>query len=201
MLKSLNKLEIDKSKSWLIIGKGPSFTRIWDTKVSNYNLFGLNEVVTKINCKLGHIIDLDVAIKIGTTGLLTAENYIVPYHPHVNFRPEKTITSYYDKCILLKSLAIKDRLYTYNLSTYKGNILHANTPYIKTKYFSVEAAFRILANFGIRVIHTLGIDGGTKYASEFDDLKPLTNGRKSFDDQFIELRSICKQHSMSWICL
>lgn len=193
---SLNNFLFKRDKPWLILGKGPSFSRRNEIDFDKYYTFGLNETVNFIECSIGHFIDIEVSWRLRKSNKHTV--FIVPFHPHYVFKPSVTITSELKNNTFLRQLNYEDRLFTYNLSTYKGHILHKNAPYIKARYFSVEAAFRILANAGIREIFTLGIDGGTKYAEEFDGLKPLSNGQPSFDKQFIELDKILRSHSMEW---
>jgi hypothetical protein len=58
---------------------------------------------------------------------------------------------------------------------------------VKASYFSAEAALNLLAVAGVRRVRTLGVDGGSDYSRDFDDLKEktlLANGRPSFDLQF-----------------
>ena len=50
-------------KPWLIVGKGPSFDRIGEVDLSQYNVIGLNHVIYKIDCLLGSIIDEIVLFK------------------------------------------------------------------------------------------------------------------------------------------
>lgn len=202
MIHSLNKLEIKTDLPWLILGKGPSFSRIGSIDLTSFYTLGLNETVNFVECSLAHFIDIEVAKNINLKNKHSL--FIVPFHPHLKNRPTtENLDQHKERLSFLRMLNFEERLFTYNLSTYKGHILHKGTPYIKAKYFSVEAAFRILANAGVRVIYTLGIDGGTSYADCFLERGyiPLTNGRKSFDDQFIELHSIVNNMKLSWIKL
>ena len=45
-------------------------------------------------------------------------------------------------------------------------------------------------------IQTAGIDGGTDYSSEFTSLRPLENGRASFDDQFACIETIVRKYAL-----
>lgn len=197
-MKTIKRLEISKNKPWLILGKGPSFSKIWDIHLEDYYLFGLNHVINKIYCNLALFIDLEVIKNLYTWD---CDNLIVPYHPHLNCRPtNRTLKEWIVVESYLEFFANGDRLYTYDLSTYKGNDKIGGTE-IRTRYFSAESAFRILINAGVKQIHSLGIDGGTEYANEFSDLKPLTNGRKNFNDQFKEINSLIEMNNIEYKAL
>lgn len=203
MIQTINKLTIKRDKPWLIVGKGPSFSRIWDIDLSHYYIFCLNETINQVErCDIGHVIDLEILPRLEKWHCKGPRKFLIPYYPHLKCKVvDRCLPACIDHYFYLKQMDYEERLYTYNLSTYKGNFVHPQATYIKARYFSVEAAFRILANFGVRQIYTLGIDGGTKYAKEFKDLKPLTNGQPSFDKQFIEIKRIVDSHKMSWIIL
>lgn len=69
-------------------------------------------------------------------------------------------------------------------------------PLVQVVAFSAEAAIRLLAIFGVQHIRTIGIDGGDSYSKYFDYLKPLTNGQKSFDRQFVEIAKIQQMYNL-----
>lgn len=197
-IKSITNLSINNDRPWLILGKGPSFSRIVDINTNSYFTFGLNHVVNHIYCDMLHIIDLEVFDDIHT---IECTYLIIPWHPHLNNRPtNRDLEDWIDERPYLKHFERNNRLFTYNLSTWKGERL-SGFPIIETKYFSAEAAFRILIEAGVKIIYSLGIDGGTKYAEEFDYLKPLTNKRKSFDDQFKEINKIIKKSGITYHAL
>jgi hypothetical protein len=61
------------------------------------------------------------------------------------------------------------------------------------RYFSAVAAVNLLAVSGVREIFTIGVDGGSSYAPDFDKKTLLVNGRASFDVQFKEIRDTEKR--------
>jgi hypothetical protein len=68
-------------------------------------------------------------------------------------------------------------------------------------YFSVEGALNLLALSGVKKIRTLGIDGGNSYSGRFNDLVKktlLSNGRKSFDIQFGQIRESVKRFGLDF---
>lgn len=204
-IKSIGHYPIKKDKPWLVLGKGPSFSRVWEINRESYYVFGLNHAGQMYESDLCHAVDLDGLLyeKLNQTKAL-----FLPFHPHASFRPtEQSLTDILldqsqDKHRHLHNLWSDNKLYTYDLSTYKGR-LNRQYPYIQARYFSSEAVFNILSMFGITTIYSLGIDGGRSYSEEFYDigLRPLSNGRKSFDDGIHELNKICSVKKIKWIRL
>lgn len=182
---------IKTDKPWLVLGKGPTFSRVWDINWNEYYTLGLNHVNTILNCDLSLIVDLDV---LGPDFVEKSKKVLVPWHPHIDFKPsKKTLKELLSVNYYLEALEDAGKLYTYNLSTYKhnfGKTWKYYGPIIRAKYFSSEAAFNVLIALGITEIRSLGIDGGKRYAKEFEYLKPLQNKRKNFDDQFKEIMKI-----------
>lgn len=169
-------------KPWLIIGKGPTFSKIHELNLNDYYTFGLNHVSYLIPVTIAHCIDFNVV----TSRFYNCEFALLPWHPHINFKAtKKTLQELVLSNETLQDIDIDGRLYYYDCSTYaRGPV--GGRPVIKVKYFSAEAAFGILEKLGVERnnIFTIGIDGGKSYAEEFNFLKPLQNGRKSFNDQF-----------------
>ena len=202
-IKSIGHYPIKKDKPWLVLGKGPSFSRVWEIDLKSYYVFALNHAGQMLDADVCHTVDLDGLLYEKLSQIRTL---FLPFHPHEAFRASNKslleLLIHRDQYKCLSELVDQDKLYTYNLSTYKGKKAH-QYPHIFVRYFSSEAAFNILSMFGITTIYSLGIDGGTKYAEEFSDigLKPLTNGRKTFDDGIGELNKICKVKKLKWIRL
>jgi hypothetical protein len=190
--------ELKTDKPWLIIGKGPSFEKINDIDLTKYYTFGLNEVCQIIPCDIGHFIDDEV---LSHNFIKNCKAIVSPVRPHQNCRvSNRYLVSWYFIPYEEQLTALK-KLYCYNCSTYKGASFIEFGPTVKVRYFSVEAAFRLLALQGLKVIHTLGIDGGKSYAKDFNHIKPLRNGRESFDEQFRELAAIITKFNLTWLPL
>jgi hypothetical protein len=47
-------------KPWLMLGKGPTFSRRGEFPLDEFNLIGLNDVVSEQKLDVAHIIDVDV---------------------------------------------------------------------------------------------------------------------------------------------
>jgi hypothetical protein len=198
-MKSILAQEFDLKKPWLILGKGPSFSKIDRIDLTEFNTFGLNHVSSIIPVDIGHFIDLECL----SLNLINNSNMVVcPVYPHVYNKCRYIhINEYVDKYTDEVASKIKDKLFLYNCTTHKGTPIVELGPYIRVRHFSAEAAFKILALKDVPKIYSLGIDGGTEYSHYFSHLKALTNGRKAFDYQFEEINNTIKKWDIKWIRL
>lgn len=202
------KLEqkIDWTKEFLILGKGPSFSRRDEVNRFSYNTFGLNHVAEVCPVDFTNVIDLDV---LSEKIIKNSKYVLMPWHPHIKNRSftlnlqQLTIDNKWLQLLKRRHGSGKTLTYWYNLSTWKGahKVNDGFAPIIRAKYFSVEAVMDILGMLGVKKIYTLGIDGGTEYAEEFSHLTPLTNRRKSFDDQSNVMTEIRRQYQMELVKL
>src|SRR4051812_21984024 len=74
--------EINKSKPWLILGKGPSFSKIKECDLNNYNIISLNHVVRELKVNVAHIIDFDVVVDCANEILNNSQYLVMPWFPH-----------------------------------------------------------------------------------------------------------------------
>jgi len=192
-MQSFFDLRLPKIKPWLIIGKGPSYEKLATYDLSRFYLFGLNHISLYHSLDICHVIDLDVLEYVN----FEKHAYIVmPWHPHKNFKVHEKNLS---QLGLHKKIP---NLVWYNLSTWKHSHNIYSSKIIRTKYFSAEAAFRLLIAAGITSICSIGIDGGKEYAKTFKEFIPLTNGQKSFDCQFKEINKIiCETSNLNYHAL
>jgi len=192
------KLKQDCTKPWLILGKGPSFKKIWTIK-RDFNIFGLNHVANLIKCDITHIIDIDV---LNLEIIKNSKNILCPWHLHEDSKVMWKALPYHIKHDNYFG-ACQSKIYWYNCSTWKrGHYLPVGIQkeIIKVRYFSVEAAFQILGMLGIKKVYSLGIDGGRAYARDFIKLglMPFRNNRETFDEQFPMIETTLKQFKMEW---
>lgn len=176
------------AKPWLLLGKGPTFSRRSEFPLDDYNLMGLNNVVTEQKVDVAHVIDIDVIEKCADAIRDNSRFLVMARRPHSGFRAgERRLEDYFDDLPVLRELDEQGRLVWYNAATSPSE---PGSPEIGVRYFSSEAAMNILGELGVKKVRTLGIDGGTQYGTEFKDLPELTNGLPSFDAQFRELEDI-----------
>ena len=188
-----------KNLPWLIIGKDTSFDNIKKVNLKNYNSFALNSSIMSLDkVDICHFIDFNVFESFGDKIYKDARFIIMPINPHFNNKPSKdTIYDLVKKNKLLKKFQNEGRLFWYNhlkgdrLLNFK-NFKRKFYKNIKVEFFSAEAPFQILGNYGFKNIKSIGVDGGSNYSTlalENSKLKNgksslLLNGRNSFNDQF-----------------
>lgn len=174
------------NRPWLLLGKGPSFSKLPQIDLSKFRVCTLNHVIRQVPADIAHVIDIDVVQDCATDIYRNARVLAMPYHPHVDCRPsERSINDFIGELPVLRKLADEGRLVWYNAATSKRK--HGDSPVIEVKFFSAEAALNLLAAIGVRTVRSLGVDGGSSYATAFADLNDktrLANGHTSFDKQF-----------------
>lgn len=179
----------DGSDQWLLLGKGPTFSRLDEVPVEQYRVCTLNHVIRQVPASIAHIIDIDVVADCADALLNNATSVVMPYHPHENHScSPRTLWDYCSDIPVLAQLAEQGKLYGYNLSTSKKR--HGSSPVIAVQYFSAEAALNVLVALNASRVRSLGVDGGSQYAGSFSDLDDktrLANGRSSFDAQFTSI--------------
>ena len=185
-------------RPWLVLGKGPSFSRRHEYDLSGYNLFGLNHVVREIDVDIAHAIDIDVILSLGELLAERCRWLIVPRTPHVEARPGPySIDDYVRRIPVLRRFEDEGRLVWYNA----GTAPIAGPPVIPVRHFSSEAALGILGVMGVRTVRSLGIDGGRYYSSAFADLSErtlLSVGQSSFDLQFEGIDAAVQRHEIDY---
>ena len=183
------KSEIDKTRQWLILGKGPSFARRTQFDLKQYYTLSLNHAVRELPVTVAHMIDYDVVDACSEAIVRNAKYLVLPWIPHVRNRPGRhSLEKLVQINPVLSQMDKAGRLLWYNHSrTWRR---HGNSPVVRVKFFSAVAALNLLAQAGVRTIRSLGVDGGAAYSEEFADLKDktlLSNRRSSFDQQFDEI--------------
>jgi hypothetical protein len=183
------KSDVNKSRPWLILGKGPSFSKRREFDLSPYHTLSLNHAVREQVVTVAHMIDLDVVDTCGETIFTNTEYLVLPWFPHVNNLPgRRSLEELARMNTVLRMLNEQGRLLWYNHS--RARERRGDSPVVRVRYFSAEAAVNLLAQAGVRKIRSLGVDGGAAYSEDFRDLKDktlLSNRRSSFDRQFEEI--------------
>lgn len=187
----------DERKSALIIGKGPSFREPNEEDRTHNIVVGLNHVPRETRVDLAHIIDTDVLSQIGEKLYNHCKYLVMPYFPHTGWRPNNIITLKYlcEHHPIVKKLNEESRLLAYNLSTTTTRI--GDSPVVKAKYYSAEAAVSLLAQLGVKRIQTLGIDGGRNQSANFSDLTNF-NKERGYDLQWEGIRNSIKAFGLNY---
>lgn len=200
------------SRPWLIVGKGPSLdgcsAACRESLAIEHNVLTLNHACHAVPPTIAHFADMEAFDDcVSTSRLLLLPpsawpHFCLPWWPHVRSRPGRVhlgdrAAGDAGSVCALSLLHANGRLCSYN-STVASNLpRNRDLPEIRVRYFSAVAAFNILARAGCKRIVTLGVDGGTAYAGEFDGATRLANGRDSFDIQFSEIADACARHGIT----
>lgn len=181
-----SRSQVEPDNRWLILGKGPSFALRARHDLGAYRLLGLNHVVREQPVSIAHMIDADVVDTCGEALVRNAGVLVMPWYPHQHNLPGgRTLAELAAESSVLRYLAAEGRLLWYDLST--ASVRHGSGPVVEATYFSAEAALNLLVLAGVRLVRTLGVDGGSTYSEDFGDLRGktlLANGRLNFDLQF-----------------
>jgi hypothetical protein len=177
---------------WLILGKGPSFTKSRHYDLSSFRTISLNHAVREQPVTIAHVIDADVLQDCGDAIEHNAGALVMPWFPHVNnVAGDATLGDMVDRLPFLRRLSERGRLLWYNLDT--APAIHENSPVVHVTWNSAEAVLNLLAIAGARHVRSLGIDGGATYSPEFSDLASKTllkSGHPNFDGQFKAMANI-----------
>lgn len=202
-----------KDKPWIILGKGPSFSKIRDYNLTEYNTIALNHVVRETKVTLAHAIDFDVAVDCQQQIYENAGFLLSPLYPNSNNLPgSKSLHELVDEHHFLKKLQNENRFLWYDLKIISiedpqwenyisGKVKNGKYNIVPATFFSVEAAVNLLALAGEKKIRSLGIDGGNTYSTNFNDIKDktlLANGRQSFNIQFLSLSKTTMAHNIDY---
>lgn len=170
-------------RTWLILGKGPSFEKAKNDPAldSKYATVGLNHVCRELPVLIAHMIDANVLDEVDRWEE-RAGFILMPWQPHVGFRATvKTLADFASEHPVLKKFEAEDRLLWYNAWT--GDSPREGSPRVLVQWFSAEAVVRMLAMAGVKKIRTAGIDGGASYSPSFKDIAPFRGGHSTFDHQ------------------
>lgn len=190
---------------WLILGKGPSFARYLELDLKPYHLFAIGDTCRFIWTDLVHFSDYEAfrrsadALRI-QAGLdhHCAAKVVMPWHPHVKHKPhQRSLEDWLAHDSELYRLHAQGRLLSYNSTVAHKMLANPDLATVRVRFFSAVAVLNILAQAGIKVVRTLGIDGGREYAGCFDKAPLGANGRASFDVQFGEIQRTIRRHQLS----
>lgn len=184
-------------RSFLVLGKGPTYARRSEFDESSYVTVSLNHVVADGPVDIAHMIDFDVAETCAESIAANARWLLMPRHPNIAFRPAiLTLDELIRHVPALARLEEEGRIVCYDLVSPDAERTGVQ---VSARYFSSEAAVDLAGHLGASRIATLGIDGGTSYAGTFsalDSTTRLANGQPSFSIQFEQLETIARRHGL-----
>lgn len=186
-------------KPWLVLGKGPSFSRRSEFKLDDYNTLAINHVVREQKVNIAHMNDIDVVEACRNELLTNCDWLIMPAVPNVKCSPSQYMTMQdWLQCLpVLSELDRLGKLVVYNFS----HLPDGDAWTIDAQYFSSESALGILGRMAVKTVRSLGVDGGRNYSGTFADLSQdtlLVNGQPSFDLQFERLDAIAARYEIDY---
>ena len=187
-------------RPWLILGKGPTFSRRYEFRLQDYNTLALNHVVREQTVDVAHVIDIEVVEPCANALLYNCNWLIMPRRPHVRcLASDYMALEDWIQCIpVLAEAERRGKLITYSFS----HEAVTDDPWtIDARYFSSEAALGILGRMQVNTVRSLGIDGGTSYSKDFEDISTntlLVNGQSNFDLQFDRLKELANRFSIDY---
>jgi hypothetical protein len=183
-------------RPWLLLGKGPSFVHRDEYDLSGFNTMSLNHAVVAQRVDVAHMLDFDVVEACAQVLPQQCRFLLLPRHPNVSFAPSRLPADELLRFVPeVAEMARQGRVVVYD----RDGVGRPAEPAIRVLYFSAEAALDLLGHLGARTVRTLGIDGGTAYAKDFDELDSstrLANGQPSFSRQARLLRETALRHGM-----
>lgn len=175
-MKHISEYSLDSdSRPWLILGKGPSYDKLWRTEGPvrddgyeirwrirrEYRVIGLNQAGFQFGAEVVHCIDYEVLTSWRDV-LSPAAILWMPYEPHFRERGgHGSIRVFMQHDPFLLYTEVLGEVYTYDLfgSSEKG---WPGKTEIYAYCSTFEATLHILSLLGAKEVFTCGIDGGTE---------------------------------------
>jgi hypothetical protein len=183
--------------SVLIAGKGPTLALIDKYLDPSEPIISLNHACELVLPRIAHFTDLQALLDCEEVVLASEFFVVVPAFPHISGAPTKlNILELASAHSIISELIVQDRLFVYAGSN-SPNLWRL--PEFELRYFSVEPAYQLACLLGARLVNTIGIDGGSSYATSISNQgkrRLLENGQQSFDKQFVQLEKLQLQHGI-----
>src|SRR5262245_42863617 len=130
-------------RPWLLLGKGPTFSRRHEFELASFNRIGLNHVVREVSVDIAHVIDVAVVAACAQALPANAQWLLMPRFPHVACRPDpaRPLESFFASHPVLQDFEQRGRLVWYDLRNKTCPVLGTAAP-IKVRFFSSEAALQ-----------------------------------------------------------
>jgi len=185
-----------RSRSWLILGKGPSFEQRGRYDLRPYTTLAINHVVREMPVFATSAVNYEVVGDCGDAIYRNSRYLLMPRYPHsLPGAGDHLLETYFETYPVLERLCREGRLVWYNLSSDRAA---PGSPVIENGPFSVCILFNLLAAMGARRLRTLGIDGGRDYAPSFADLAGGDGGRFKYDYQFQDMMATVKRCGLDY---
>ncbi len=207
----LRMTSIRHQKPWLVLGKGPSLSKLTPEILATHNILALNHAIEVVPRPYAGVVVVHFTDIEAVGGCILPLTYgrpkvIMPWHPPVGMTPnlltvERHTEGHSASAIALGDAIDGERMWSYNSDRADSLEAHPEFTRVRVRAFSAVAAFNLLALADVKAIFSLGVDGGKGYDSRMDAKNKLVNGQKSFDAQAPELARTLLKHSIRWTAL
>ena len=133
---------------WLLLGKGPTFSRFDEVDTSGYLRITLNHVVQRVDTDIAHLVDLDVLADCcrSPTERGSVTSSCRAFHTSSTGPQERALEDLFDEYPVLAELERQQRLIWYNLE-YSAPV--GDAPVLTLRSFASEPALQILGRLGV----------------------------------------------------
>ena len=190
------------SRTWLLLGKGPTFEARRRFDLTPFATLAINHVIREIPVDVTSAVNFDVARECADAIYANSRFLLMPRYPHTipGDGPEP-LEYYFADIPVLAAMSREGRLIWYNLSS---DPVAPGSPIIQNAGFSVGILFNLLGELGARRLRTLGVDGGQAYAASFADMSGrtrLANGMTTYDHQFGDMMRAVRRYNLDYAAL
>lgn len=183
--------------SVLIAGKGPTLALLDQNLDPSEPVISLNHACELAPSSIAHFTDLQALLDCEKVVLDSEFFVVVPAFPHISGAPTKlNVLDLARAHSVILELIFQDRLFVYAGSNSPN---FWKLPEFELRYFSVEPAYQLACFLGAQQVKTIGIDGGSSYATSMSThgkRRLLDNGQQSFDKQFLQLEKLQLRHGI-----
>lgn len=195
-MKSVTELsEIIANREVLILGKGPSLSSGSFLESSEGRcVIGVNQTSQSFPVSIAFFIDIEPFLEISESLLNTDCAILLPWRPNQRVRyrnisrpMKETLLDQVSNNPVLSTLDEEGRLFYFHTSS---NVLGASQISFAPNLVSISSLLQILAELNVKVVKTLGIDGGYGYSKELSKSYLRTQLKSGYSAQFPILRKL-----------
>ena len=169
MIKSFEKIIINLKKPPLIIGKGPTFSKIKKINLNKYTSFALNHAIFHCDSDYLYMNDYPGLSESNFFERFTNDKIdkikgvVLPFHPKLCGQKDATynLQDYINENKVIKKIYDVGKLFTFNIFWNEVIGEGYSAKYYPARMNSGDTLFGIFCENGIKKVYSIGIDGGS----------------------------------------
>lgn len=183
-------------RPWLLVGMGPTFGRRGEFDLAGFRRIGVGAVVREFPVEVAYVADVDLLPALAASLANNAQWLVMPRFPRLagRARAERPLESFFEEHPALRAISDRGRLVWHDAGD-PGLPARSATEPLRARLFDAEAALRLAARLGAKVVRTLGVDGGRGHHEAFADVvgreRPV--GLPSYDLQFARFDEVVRE--------